>query len=673
MPEPDDPLPGPTTGEGPARASPATGGAPAVPPAAGLDAQACLRLAHLVLLDALDREDIDHALSQLVTGAHRLLGRPVLIAAQAAPDRAGARYPAPPEAWDTHHATAGSRHATAGSRQFALQRLGQPLGTLTIGQAQDLDAQALTSALDPLIASASTLLQCGVTAAGLTSGGRHAALIRAALVGAGTFVWEWDIDSDVLGDIDQGFEQLGYPRPSRGYTQQDWDALIHPDDRAANDDAYQRHARGETDAYEHAYRARAADGSWRWLEERGRIVEWHADGRPRRMLGTQSDITERRRLEAEASAAMSRLGRIAAHVPGALFQLTRGTDARVEFAYISERCEALTGLSASELRRDAMALLRRVDEPYRERVLASLRESERLQSQWQVEFRLLRLDGQMRWIRCHASARRGDGLNTPAEGGPTTTWHGYLEDVTDARAAEQAQLDKAAAEAANRAKTEFLSSMSHELRTPLNAVLGFAQLLELDRQQPLSDEQRKRVGLIRAAGTHLLAMISDMLDLSRIEAGRLHLDIERVELGALVVDCLDMVRPAALVQRIELAHEGPTPTWLDTDRKRLRQVLLNLLSNAVKYNRPDGRVSVRHRVDGDRVQIEVTDTGLGMTEADCLRLFEPFNRLSQTMGAIEGTGIGLTVTRGLVSLMGGQIRVSSTLGRGSVFTVTLPG
>ena len=102
-------------------------------------------------------------------------------------------------------------------------------------------------------------------------------------------------------------------------------------------------------------------------------------------------------------------------------------------AYISERCEALTGLSASELRRDAMALLRRVDEPYRERVLASLRESERLQSQWQVEFRLLRLDGQMRWIRCHASARRGDGLNTPAEGGPTTTWHGYLEDVTDAR------------------------------------------------------------------------------------------------------------------------------------------------------------------------------------------------------------------------------------------------
>jgi PAS domain S-box-containing protein len=148
-----------------------------------------------------------------------------------------------------------------------------------------------------------------------------AELMQAALGGTRTCVWEWHIDSDLLSDIQLGSDILGWPPGSVGNTQADWNALIHPDDLEGNDAAYQRHARGETDTYEHSYRARSPDGSWLWLQERGRIVERGPQGQPLRMVGTQIDITERRQLEAQASDAALRLERLANHVPGVLFQL----------------------------------------------------------------------------------------------------------------------------------------------------------------------------------------------------------------------------------------------------------------------------------------------------------------------------------------------------------------
>ena len=363
-------------------------------------------------------------------------------------------------------------------------------------------------------------------------------LVRAAMRQGGTFVWEWDLETDSLGDIDEGALMLGYEPNAIGHTQADWDRLIHPDDKDSVEAAYQAHARGETETYRAVYRALAADSQWRWIEERGRVVERDAQGRPRRMFGTQTDATVQHALE-------------------------------------------------------------------------------------------------------------------------------------------QARQDRSTAEAANAAKTQFLSRVSHELRTPLNAVLGFAQLLEMDAAEPLGAVQRRRVNLIRQAGDYLLAMIGDLLDLSLVESGRLQLQAEPVPLAALVADCLDLLRSQASAAQITLATgDLPAGSAAQADAMRLKQVLINLLTNGIKYNRTGGRVEVSARgVEGGRVIIDIRDTGMGLPPAQMDKLFLPFQRLGRETGPIEGSGLGLALSRALVQAMGGQLTahpLPAGKGPGTVFRVTLP-
>jgi PAS domain S-box-containing protein len=254
-----------------------------------------------------------------------------------------------------------------------------------------------------------------------------------------------------------------------------------------------------------------------------------------------------------------------------------------------------------------------------------------------------------------------------------------MEDITARKQAEAALLAARAAERANAAKTEFLSRMSHELRTPLNAVLGFAQLLLMDAAHPLTSEQQARVQHIENAGAHLLAMINDVLDLSRIESGGMTLAPERVVLRALVQESLALVDALAKANDVILRIEPPAAgvrgaEALHADHLRVRQVLVNLLSNAIKYNRRGGSVTVRWlpRSEDARVAIQVSDTGRGLSAEQREHLFEPFNRLGAERSGIEGTGIGLVVTHRLVQLMGGALDVESRPGVGSCFIVSLP-
>jgi PAS domain S-box-containing protein len=283
---------------------------------------------------------------------------------------------------------------------------------------------------------------------------------------------------------------------------------------------------------------------------------------------------------------------------------------------------------------------------------------------FETELRLRRADGSYGWIA-------DTGIPRYDEQGKFMGYIGYCWDITDRKRAQAALLAaKEEAEQANRAKSEFLAHMSHELRTPMNAILGFGQVLELETQDP---RQREQVGEILRAGAHLLDLIDELLDLSRIESGRLSAVIEAVELTTIIGQAVQLVEPLLARAKLALRNECARPVSAMADATRLRQILVNLLSNAVKYNRPGGsvRVSLAAR-DAHRLRVAIADTGPGIDADKLERLFQPFDRLGAEFGPIEGTGIGLALSRRLAHLMGATLGVESVPGKGSTFWIELP-
>jgi PAS domain S-box-containing protein len=230
----------------------------------------------------------------------------------------------------------------------------------------------------------------------------------------------------------------------------------------------------------------------------------------------------------------------------------------------------------------------------------------------------------------------------------------------------------AAADKANLAKSDFLSSMSHELRTPLNGILGFAQLMESDSPPP-TPSQKASIDQILQAGWYLLELINEILDLALIESGKLSISLEPVSLDNIMLECQSMIEPQAKKRNIRMSFPPfDHPCFVSADRTRVKQVLINLLSNAIKYNQTGGSVVVEYAASlPDNIRVSIRDTGAGLPPEKLTQLFQPFNRLGQEASAEEGTGIGLVVTKRLVELMGGAIGVASTVGEGSVFWIEL--
>lgn len=280
--------------------------------------------------------------------------------------------------------------------------------------------------------------------------------------------------------------------------------------------------------------------------------------------------------------------------------------------------------------------------------------------------RYVHKNGQVLWVSRTASIVRND------KGEPQ---HFLLmvEDISERKAAEVAlRQAKEEADRANHAKSDFLSRMSHELRTPLNSILGFGQLLD---RQASSETQRTRVRYILSAGRHLLSLINEVLDISRIEAGNLQLSLEPVCVEEAVGEALDLMRPLAAERAISLITSSPleATTYVLADRQRLKQVLLNLLSNAVKYTALQGSVTLSFaEAEHGSIRIHVRDTGAGIPVEKLARLFTPFDRLGAEQSTVEGTGLGLALCQRLVQAMQGRIGVNSTLGNGSSFWLELP-
>jgi signal transduction histidine kinase len=287
-------------------------------------------------------------------------------------------------------------------------------------------------------------------------------------------------------------------------------------------------------------------------------------------------------------------------------------------------------------------------------------------------YRFLGDDGTYSWVE---TVVRFFGSRNPGE---PVALHGYAIDVSAYHESEQALLAAQeslhealiAAERASGAKTEFLSRTSHELRTPLNSILGFAELLAMD---DLTEVQQESVDHILRAGKHLLALINEVLDIAQIESGRLNLTMEPVSLVEIMDITLELV--AGLHSKsdvtILMAPHDQWRCYVHADHRHLVQVMVNLVSNAIKYNRDGGTVTLRRDLEDGRVRIVITDTGPGIPADRLHRVFSPFDRLEAERTTVEGTGVGLTLARGLAEEMGGRIDVESTVGVGSTFTLDL--
>ena len=381
-----------------------------------------------------------------------------------------------------------------------------------------------------------------------------------------------------------------------------------------------------------------------------------------RTAALRAEVTERQLAETALRASEERFRNILDNVPiGVVYTDLGGRVIQANPRY----CE-LTGYSEGELNALSPTALTHPDDVHSEESLTAQLVAGEIPL-YSRHKRCVNRAGEVVWVRSTVSLLR-DPRHAP--------WRivGVVEDITEHLRLEVAERAREAAEASNRAKSEFLSRMSHELRTPLNAMLGFAQLLDIDRRHPLTAVQRPWVAQIQQAGWHLLEMINDVLDLSRIESGNLRLESTSVDLAAIVRSTIALVSSDADRRSIRIS-EALVPESLAVlgDATRVKQILTNLLSNAVKYNVDNGRVHIASRLAApDVVEISVTDTGLGMTPEQMAELFRPFNRLGRERTDLEGTGIGLVISRRLAEVMGGSIRVKSVPGEGSSFILKLP-
>ncbi len=464
--------------------------------------------------------------------------------------------------------------------------------------------------------------------------------------------WDLDLRTNALYWSERIAPLFGYPEGQLATSYENFLAAVHPDDRAGLVAAVNNSIAQGT-AYEYEHRCVWPDGSVHWLLERGDVTR-DADGQPLRMLGVVQDITPRK--EAQAQLAMYR------HVVESIDEGIALCDATtLKLTYLNPAARKILGWSAQDgIGRTPISL---VPADARPAVIQALQDIQRGgTSHFDAWF--VRPDGTRVPLRNTITTVRGD------NGEPTHLVNAFGDRSEELARQEILQRALDDATRANQAKNEFMSRMSHELRTPLNAILGFSQLLLL--RGVLEAPQADSVREILKSGQHLLELINDVLDIARIDLGAFKVGKVAVPLAQVADESLAIVAGQAHERSIRLRNEVPPGLRVWADALRLKQCVVNLLSNAIKYNRPAGHVDVRAVVQaGDRIRLEVADSGVGMSELESSLLFQPFTRLERHRELADGVGIGLSITRRLVELMGGRVGVDSREGEGSVFWIDL--
>jgi PAS domain S-box-containing protein len=494
-----------------------------------------------------------------------------------------------------------------------------------------------------------------------------------AIQGTNEGLWDWDITADrvFLSPRLRGIFDI--EETDRLMTGRDWLSVIHPDDRHDYVEALREHLKGRTAFFTCDYRLVRGEGDLRWVRQRGVALRGR-DGRAYRMAGSVGDVTERRLNEENLRLAAS----VFENSPHGIMI----TDARNEIRDVNPAFTSVTGFTRGEVIGHTPAVLSsgRHGPEFYQRMWADLKEREL----WAGEI----------WNRRKSGAIYPEWLEITvlkdAEG-TVTHYIGQFNDISRAKedeerlaesarqmARQNVELERALVKAkeANRAKSEFLAAMSHELRTPLNAVIGFSDAMLARIFGAIGDERYEGyLKNIRDSGQHLLDVINDILDVSRVEAGRIDLIEEPVDVAGVIDASLRLVREradregVALVQQVDVGLPA-----LKADPRRIKQVLLNLLANAIKFTNPGGRITLTAWASAeDGIAIRVADTGIGIAKKDLARVLTPFTQVdSELSRKYEGTGLGLPLTKGLVEAHGGRLELHSELGVGTQVTVHFP-
>jgi len=491
------------------------------------------------------------------------------------------------------------------------------------------------------------------------------ARLSVALDGASEALWDCDLKTKQTYYSERWSAMLGFSPEEIGNTRDVWDGLVHPDDYDKTLQSLQNHLEGRTEGYQAEFRMRTKDGGYRWVQARGKVVEWAADGSPARIAGTHLDITERKESERALARQHYILESLIESVPDHIYFKDR--DSR--FIRVNRAMVRLFGAN------DPSELIGKGDADFftAEHAGQALADEKDLLDGRQFviskEERETWPDGRESWVQTTKLPLRDNA-------GRIIGTFGISRDITERKRMEQdLRAAKEAAEAGSRAKSEFLANMSHEIRTPMNGIIGMTELaLETD----LTEEQRDYLKTVRSSGESLLTIINDILDFSKIEAGRLALDSAEFDLDDLLQETVRGVALSAHQKGLELLYENRVvlPALVEGDSGRIRQVVINLLANAVKFT-SSGEVALRvSEVSSDQkrrvLQFTISDTGIGVAPEWRERIFEAFVQAdASSKRSYGGTGLGLAICSRLVALMGGRIWLESRIGAGSAFHFTV--
>jgi PAS domain S-box-containing protein len=492
-----------------------------------------------------------------------------------------------------------------------------------------------------------------------------------AVRGMNDGIWDWNIVSDVVFRSERLGEMFGHDKSQPISENSWWLVQIHPDDVEGYKDALRRHFKSSQELFVHEYRLRHAAGDIRWVLDRA-MSRRDGEGRVVRMTGSVTDITERKHMEMQLREAHLAVQEKNRQLSIALDNMSQGLtlfDAQDELVLANRRYQEMYGL-AQEMTRPGTTVSELVAYAigrgaYAVGVASAAVEARRETAR----------SGQRRRTLQHL--RDGTILEVIHQPLPDGAIVSTFSDVTE-QDAREAMLRNAreTAEAASRAKSAFLANMSHELRTPLNAIIGFSEVMKGEMMGPLgSDRYRGYANDIHGSGKHLLQLINDVLDISKIEAGKAELRDEQIDLGRVIDECASLIAPQAAANAISIKVDVPNELpGLRGDTRAIKQVLLNLLSNAVKFTPARGKVALSARLGetGD-LEIAVADTGIGIAKESIERIFEPFYQVDSDLSRrFEGTGLGLSLVKGLVGMHGGTIGVQSVPEQGTTFTIVLP-